>query len=40
MWLRELKPGFCDNLEGWDGAGGEREFQDEGDIGILMANLY
>ena len=24
VWLRELKPMFCDNLEGWDGMGGER----------------
>ena len=24
VWLRELKPGLCDNLEGWDGVGDER----------------
>ena len=24
MWLRELKPGLCNNLEGWDGEGGSR----------------
>ena len=21
VWLRELKPGLCNNLEGWDGDG-------------------
>ena len=30
---------LCDNLEGWDGMGGEREVQDRGDICILMAGL-
>ena len=24
VWLRELKQGLCDNLEGWDGEGGGR----------------
>ena len=24
---------LCDNLEGWDGVGGEREFQEGGDRG-------
>ena len=24
-WLRELKQGLCDNLEGWDRAGDGRE---------------
>ena len=27
------KPGLCDNLEQWDGAGGEREVQEGRDIG-------
>ena len=27
---------LCDNLEGWDGVGGGREVQEEGDIGIPM----
>ena len=27
-----------DNLEGWDGEGGEREVQEGGDIGIPMAD--
>ena len=26
---------LCNNLEGWDGVRGEREVQEEGDIGIL-----
>ena len=30
-------PVLCDNLEGWDGMGGRREVQEEGDICILMA---
>ena len=25
VWFKELKLGFCDNLEGWDGVGGGRE---------------
>ena len=25
VWLRELKPGPCDNLEGWDGMRGVKE---------------
>ena len=28
----------CDNLEGWDGEGGGTEVQEEGDIGIPMAD--
>ena len=28
----------CDKLEGWDGAGGGREVQEGGDIGIPMAD--
>ena len=31
VWLRELKLGLCDTLEGWDGAGGGREVQEGGD---------
>ena len=34
----ELKPGFCDNLEGWDGEGGSRKFQERGDIYTPMAD--
>ena len=34
VWLRELKPGLCDNLEMWDGVGGGKEVQDGGDTYI------
>ena len=37
VWLRELKQGLCINLEGWDGEGDGREFQQGGDICIPMA---
>ena len=30
VWLRELKQGLCDNLEGWDGEGDGREVQEGG----------
>ena len=36
---RELKPGLCDNLEGWDGEGGGREGQEGGEICIPMADI-
>ena len=39
VWLRELKLLLCDNLEGWDGVGGQREVQEGGDICIPMADL-
>ena len=29
---------LCDNLEGWDGVGGERKVQEGGDICIPMAD--
>ena len=29
VWLRELKPGLCDTLEGWDGVGVEGKFKRE-----------
>ena len=32
------KPALCDNLEGWDGAGGWREVQEGGDVSISMAD--
>ena len=28
VWLRELKPGLCDNLEGWDEVGGRFKRED------------
>ena len=34
LWLRELKQGLWDNLEGWDGEGGGKKVQDGGDMGV------
>ena len=31
---------LCDNLEGWDGVGGESEVQEGGGSGIPMAGSY
>ena len=32
QWIAgEIKQGFCDNLEGWDGEGDGREVQERGD---------
>ena len=30
VWLRELKPGLCNTLEGWEEKGGGERFQREG----------
>ena len=38
VWLRELKQGLCDNLEGWDGEGDGREAQEGGDMGVPVAD--
>ena len=38
VWLRKLKQGLCNNLEGWDGEGDGREVQKEGDIRIPIAD--
>ena len=38
LWVRKLKQGLCINLEGWEGEGDGREFQNEGDICIPMAD--
>ena len=38
VWLRELKQGFCDNLEVWDEAGDGRDVQEAGDMGIPVAD--
>ena len=35
---QELKQGLCNNLERWDGEGDEREVQEGGDMGVLMAD--
>ena len=34
VWLRELKKGLCNNLQGWDGEGDGREVQEGEDICI------
>ena len=39
-WLRKLKQGLSINLTGWDGEGGGREIQKEGDTCIPMADSY
>ena len=33
VWLRELKPGLCINLEGWDGR------PEGGNMGVSMADF-
>ena len=38
IWLRELNPGLCDKLEGWDGVGGGREVREGEDTCIPMAD--
>ena len=36
VWHRERNLVLCDNLEGWDGVGGGKEMQEEGDMCMLM----
>ena len=38
VWLRKLKQGLCDNLEGWDGEEDGKEVRDGGDMGVPMAD--
>ena len=38
VWLRELKLGLCNNLEGWGGVEGGREGQEGGDICVSMTD--
>ena len=38
VWLRTSNLVLCDNLEDWDGMGGEREVQEGRDICIPMAD--
>ena len=38
VWLRELEPGFCNNLYGWEGVGSGREVKGRGDTCIPMAD--
>ena len=40
VWLRELKQGLYDNLEGWDGEGDGREVCGGGDKGVSMADSF
>ena len=40
VWHRELKLGLANNLEGWDGEGGGRDFQVGRDLGKPMADSY
>ena len=40
VWVREIEPGLGDNLEGWDGDGGGRDVQVEGDMGKSMADSH
>ena len=38
VWLKELKQGLCDNLEGWDGEEDGREVREGGNMGVPMAD--
>ena len=38
VWLRELKQGLCNNLEGWDGEGDSREVWEGQDMGVPLAD--
>ena len=38
VWLRELKLGLCNNLDGWERVQDRREIQEGGDICIPMTN--
>jgi len=40
IWLRELKQGLCNNLDGWEGEGDGREVQERGDVCIPMADSW
>ena len=39
IWIREIKQGLCDSLEGWDGEGGGREVWEGGDMVYLWLIL-
>ena len=38
IWLKQLKPGLCDNLERWYGEGDGREASEGGDMSVPMAD--
>ena len=40
VWLRELKPGLCVNLDRGDGEGDGRDVRKGGDMGVPMADSW
>ena len=40
LHLRGLKPGLCDNLEGWDAVGGGRQPQEGGSTRMIHADAW
>ena len=38
VWLRELKQGLCNNLDGWHGEGDSREVWEGQDMGVSLAD--
>ena len=40
VWLRELKQGLCDSLEGWDRENDGRESREGGDISVPMTENH
>ena len=40
VWLRELKLGLCNNLERWEGVGGGREVQEEGNLWLIHVDVW
>ena len=38
VWLRKLRQGLCDNLEGWNGEEDGTEVQEGGDMGVLISD--
>ena len=40
VWLRKLKQGFCNKLEGWNGEADGREFQKGGNRCIPMGDSF
>ena len=40
VWLRELTPELCNNLEGWDEERGGKEAQEGGDICVPTADCW
>ena len=40
VWLRELKQGLCDNLDGWNGEADGRKVWEGGDMVVPMTDSY